>query len=97
MVSCCLLGSRVGLGKGTSVLKVILYGETRSGMLTHSREAGFTRLWEVPGTISATLTAVGVDKTSTKGSFQWGFMVEHFISLPKLYPLVYKGAWELSG
>jgi hypothetical protein len=42
-----------------------------------SREAGFTCLWWIQGMISATLTAVGVDKT-TKGPLQWGFMVEHF-------------------
>jgi hypothetical protein len=46
--------------------------------------------------ISATLTAVGVDKT-TKVPLQWGFMVEYFIYLPKQHPLVYKGIWELSG
>jgi hypothetical protein len=49
-----------------------------------------------PGKISATLTAVGVDKITT-GLLQWGFMVEHSISLPKQHTLVYKGAWELSG
>jgi hypothetical protein len=37
--------------------------------------------------ISATLTAVGVDKT-TKWSLQLGFKVEHFISLPKQHHLV---------
>jgi hypothetical protein len=41
--------------------------------------------------ISATLNAVGVDKT-TKGSLQWGFIVENSISSPKQHPLVYKGA-----
>jgi hypothetical protein len=64
-------------------------------MHSHLREAGFTQLWWIQGTISATLTAVGVDKT-TKGSLQWGFIVEHFISLPEQHPLVYKCAWELS-
>jgi hypothetical protein len=47
--------------------------------------------------ISATLTAVGVDKTTRKGSLQWTLVVEHFIPLPKQHPLVDKGAWELSG
>jgi hypothetical protein len=42
--------------------------------------------------ISATLTAVGVEKTTTKWSWQLGFKVEHFISLPKQHPLVYKCA-----
>jgi hypothetical protein len=65
-------------------------------MNSHSREAGFTQLWWIQETISATLTAVGVDKTTTKGP-QWGFMVEHSIYLPKQHPLVYKGVWELPG
>jgi hypothetical protein len=40
-----LLGSRVLLGKSASVLKLILYGETGSEILSHSREVGFTWLW----------------------------------------------------
>jgi hypothetical protein len=36
-------------------------------------EAGFTWLWWVHGTISATLTAVGVGKITTKGPLLWGF------------------------
>jgi hypothetical protein len=48
------------------------YGEAGSGMHSHSREAGFTRLWWIKGTISATLTAVRVEKT-TKEPLQWGF------------------------
>jgi hypothetical protein len=92
MVSCFLLGNRVLLEKDASVLKVILYGKTKSGMHSHLREAGFTQLWWIQGTISATLTAVGVDKTTTKEPSQWGFMVERSISLPKHHPLVYKGA-----
>jgi hypothetical protein len=44
-----------------------LYGKAGSGMHSHSREAGFTRLWWIQGTISATLTAVGVEETTTKG------------------------------
>jgi hypothetical protein len=47
--------------------------------------------------ISGTLTAVGVDKTTRKGLFQWGFRVEHSIFLPKHHLLVYKGVRELSG
>jgi hypothetical protein len=38
----------------------------------NSREAVFSWLWWIQGMISATLTVVGVDKTPTKGSFQWG-------------------------
>jgi hypothetical protein len=49
-----------------------------------------------PGNDLCYLTAVGVDKT-TKGPLQWGFMVDYSIPLPKQHPLVYKGAWELSG
>jgi hypothetical protein len=44
-----------------------------SGMHSHSREAGCTRLWCIQGMISAILTAVGVNKTRTKGPLQWGF------------------------
>jgi hypothetical protein len=47
--------------------------------------------------ISATLTVVGVDKTTTKGPSSGALAVEHFIPLPKQHPLVYKGVWELSG
>jgi hypothetical protein len=49
-------------------------------MHSHSREAGFTQLWWIQGTISATLTAVRVHKTTRREPLQWGFMVEH------LYP-----------
>jgi hypothetical protein len=49
--------------------RVILYGEAGSGMHSHSREADFTQVWW----ISATLTAVEVDKTTTQGPLQWGF------------------------
>jgi hypothetical protein len=31
------------------------------------REAGFTQLWWIQGTIFVTLTVVGVDKTTAKG------------------------------
>jgi hypothetical protein len=67
-------------------------------MHSHSREAGFTQLWWIQETISATLAAVEVDKATT-GPLQWVFMVEYsiFFFLPKQRPLVYKGAWELSG
>jgi hypothetical protein len=52
---------------------VILHGEAESGMYSHSREAGLTQLWWIQGAISATLTVVGVDKITTKGSLQWSF------------------------
>jgi hypothetical protein len=42
-------------------------------MHSHSGEAGFTQLWWIQGAIFATLTAVGIDKTTTKVLFQWGF------------------------
>jgi hypothetical protein len=42
-------------------------------MHCHLREAGFTWLWWIQGMISATLTVVGVDKTTTKRLLQWGF------------------------
>jgi hypothetical protein len=47
--------------------RVILHGEARSGMHSHSREAGLTRQWWIQGAISATLAAVGVDKITTEG------------------------------
>jgi hypothetical protein len=53
--------------------RVILHCESGSGMYSHSREAGLTRLWWIQGAITATLTAVGVDKITTKGPLQWGF------------------------
>jgi hypothetical protein len=53
--------------------RVILHCETGSGMPSHLREAGLTRMWWIQGAISATLTVVGVDKIITKGPFQWGF------------------------
>jgi hypothetical protein len=74
-----------------------LYGKAGSGMHSHSREAGFTRLWWIQGTISATLTAVGGGGNNNKGPLEWGFSIEHFFPLPKQHPLAYKGAWELSG
>jgi hypothetical protein len=52
--------------KSASALKVILYGENGSGIHSHPREAGFTQLWWIQGTISATLTAVGVTKQQQK-------------------------------
>jgi hypothetical protein len=42
-------------------------------MHSHSGEAGFTQLWWIQGAIFATLTAVGIDKITTKGALQWGF------------------------
>jgi hypothetical protein len=58
-------------------------------MHSHSGEAGFTWLWWIQGAISATLTAVGVDKITTKGTLQWVLMVGHFILLPRQYLLVF--------
>jgi hypothetical protein len=42
-------------------------------MHSHSGEADFTRLWWIQGAISATLTAVGIDKITTKEPLQCGF------------------------
>jgi hypothetical protein len=53
--------------------RVILHGEAGLGMHSHSKEAGFTWLWWIQRMISATLTVVGVDKTTTKGLLQWDF------------------------
>jgi hypothetical protein len=53
-------------GRVQAFWRVILHGEAGSGMHSHLREAGFTQLWWIQGTTSATLTVVGVDKT-TKG------------------------------
>jgi hypothetical protein len=90
LASCCLLGSRVLLGKGMC--------EAESGMHSHSREAGFTWLWWIQGTISTALTAVrGWIKQQQKGPSSGALVVEHSIPLPKQHPLVYKGVWELSG
>jgi hypothetical protein len=36
-------------------------------------EAGFTWLWWIQGAIFATLTAVGIDKITTKRPLQWDF------------------------
>jgi hypothetical protein len=47
--------------------------------------------------ISATLTAVEVDKKKKKGPSGEASEVEYSISLPKQHRLVYKGVWELSG
>jgi hypothetical protein len=38
-------------------------------MQSHSREVGLTQLWWIQGAISAPLSAVGVDKITTKGGF----------------------------
>jgi hypothetical protein len=94
MVSCCLPGSRVLLGKGTGIPKSDL---PQRGWHSYSKEAGFNQLWWIKEMISSTLTAVWVDKTTTKGPLQWGFSIEHSIPLPKQHPLVYKGVWEFSG
>jgi hypothetical protein len=70
--------------------QVILHGETGSGIHSHSREGGFTWLWWIQGTVSATLTAVGIDKTTTKGPSSGALVAEHSISLPTQHLLVYK-------
>jgi hypothetical protein len=59
--------------------------------------AGFTQLWWIQGTISVTLTVMGMDKTTTKGPSSGALVVEHPIPLLKQHSLVYKGGWELSG
>jgi hypothetical protein len=58
---------------------VILHSEAGSGMHSHLKEAGLTRLWWIQGAISDTLTVVEVDKITTKGHLQWGFKAGHFI------------------
>jgi hypothetical protein len=73
------------------------YGEAGSVMHSHLREAGFTRLWWIQGMISATLTVGGWTKQQQKDPSSGTLAVEHSIPLPKQHPLVYKGAWELSG
>jgi hypothetical protein len=47
----------------------------RLGQGTHSHlgEAGLTWLLWIQGAICATLTVVGVDKTTTNGPLQWDF------------------------
>jgi hypothetical protein len=50
-----------------------LHGEAGSGTHSHLGEAGFIWLWWIQGAIFATLTAVGIDKITTKGPLQWGF------------------------
>jgi hypothetical protein len=93
VVSCCLLGSRILSGKGASVLKVILYGETGSGMHSHSREAVVD-----PGNDLSYFNYSGRwTKHQQKGPSSGALVVEHSILLPKQHPLVYKGAWVLSG
>jgi hypothetical protein len=66
-------------------------------MHSHSREAAFTQLWWIQGTIFATLTAVQFLKQQQKGPSSGALAVEHSIPLPKQHPLVYKGVCELSG
>jgi hypothetical protein len=85
------------LRKGTVFQRVILHSEAGSGMHSHSREAGFTQLLWIQGTISATLTAVGVDNQQQKGPSSGALAVEHSIPSPKQHPLVYKETRELSG
>jgi hypothetical protein len=47
--------------------------------------------------ISATLTAVGMEKQQLKGPSSRALEIEHFIPLHKQHLLVYKHVWELSG
>jgi hypothetical protein len=65
-------------------------------MHSHSGEADFTRLWWIQGAISATLTAVGIDKITTKEPLQWGFngwifyfILFYFTSTTKKKPLLF--------
>jgi hypothetical protein len=53
------------LGRVWEFWKVILHGEVGLGMHSRLREAGFTQMWWIQGAISATLTAVEVDKITT--------------------------------
>jgi hypothetical protein len=80
-------GKQVPAEEGQAFQRVILHGEAGSGIHSHLGEAGFTQLWWTQGAISATLTAVGLDKTTTKGPLQWVLMVGHFILLPRQYLL----------
>jgi hypothetical protein len=57
-------------------------------MHSHSGEAGFTQLWWIQGAIFATLSAVGIDKTTTKGPLQWGFNGWTFYSFTQTVSLV---------
>jgi hypothetical protein len=68
---------------------VILHGEAGSGKQYHSREADWTRLWWIQGAISATLTAVGVGKTTTKGPLQWGFNEWIFYSFTQTMSFIF--------
>jgi hypothetical protein len=76
--------------------RLILHGKDRSGMHSHWKEIGFTWLWWIQGAISATLTAVGVDKIKKNLSNE-ALMAGHSIPLPRWHPLVCKGVWEVSG
>jgi hypothetical protein len=74
VVPCCLLGRRILLRRGIGVLEVILNGEAGLGTHSHSAEAGFIWVWWIQAAIIfAMLTAVGIDKITTKGPLQWGF------------------------
>jgi hypothetical protein len=52
-------------GRAQVFQRVLLHGEAGSEMHSHLREASFTQLWWIQGTISATLTVVGVDKRAS--------------------------------
>jgi hypothetical protein len=57
-------------------------------MHSHLGEADFTWLWWIQGVIFATLTAVEIDKITTKGPSNGMLMVGHFILLPGQYLLL---------
>jgi hypothetical protein len=51
----------------------------------------------IQGMNSAPLTMVGGTMQQQKNPSSGALAIEHSIPLPKQYPLVYKGVWELSG
>jgi hypothetical protein len=94
VVSCCLLGSRVLLGKGAGVLKgdLVWWGWVGDAFL-------FEGSWHHsavgdPGNDLCFFNCMGMDKTT---NLQWGFNGWTFHSFTQTASLVYKGAWELSG
>jgi hypothetical protein len=50
-----------------------------------------------PGNDLCYFNSGGGGQKTTKGPSSGALMIEHSIPLPKQHPLVYKGAWELSG
>jgi hypothetical protein len=71
-------------GKVQAFKRVVLHGETGSGMHFHLRETVFTSPWWIQGVISATITVVEVDKITTKGPLQWGFSSWTFHSFTQM-------------